>query len=206
MRDDTEVVPRRRGRPRTFDPAEALEKMTPVFLRHGFDSASLDDLGAAAGLNRPSLYAAFGDKTRLFAESLRLYVGQQKLRWISVLNRKEPIEERLTAVFRDAIGVYCGPPDHPGCLLRAVASAATAQNPEIADAVRAARREQDDMFEAAFARCIAARELPGDPPAAVRAKLVAAMLDSLALRARLGESQAELAFFAQDSLALVCRI
>ncbi|MDE2365066.1 MAG: TetR/AcrR family transcriptional regulator [Hyphomicrobiales bacterium] len=206
MPSDTESGPKRRGRPRGFVPEEALEKMTPVFARNGFDAASLDDLGAAAGLNRPSLYAAFGDKTELFIGALRRYAERQTSDWISVLIRTEPIEERLTAVFRDAVAAYCAAPDRPGCLLRVIATAAASGHPRIAAAASAARRRQDDMFEAAFARCVAARELPGDPPPATRARLAMAVLDTLSLRARLGEPPDDLTSFAQDSLALVCRI
>ncbi|MGE5163663.1 MAG: helix-turn-helix domain-containing protein, partial [Sphingobacteriales bacterium] len=53
---------RRRGRPRAYNPDTALARAADVFWRNGYDGTSLDDLVAATGMNRPSLYAAFGDK------------------------------------------------------------------------------------------------------------------------------------------------
>ncbi|MFX9646043.1 TetR/AcrR family transcriptional regulator, partial [Acinetobacter baumannii] len=69
----TENSRRQRGRPREFDPDEVLDKVRAVFEEKGFAGASLDDLAAAAGLNRPSLYAAFGDKEQLYIHALRRY-------------------------------------------------------------------------------------------------------------------------------------
>lgn len=63
----------KRGRPRTFDKEQALEKAMGVFYEKGFEGASLDDLTAAMGINRPSLYAAFGNKEALFEEVLKCY-------------------------------------------------------------------------------------------------------------------------------------
>jgi hypothetical protein len=58
--------PRRRGRPRAYDPDTALAAAADVFWKKGYDGTSLDDLAAATGMNRPSLYAAFGDKHDLY--------------------------------------------------------------------------------------------------------------------------------------------
>ena len=67
--------PRRRGRPRAYDAEQALARATDAFWRAGFASTSLDDLSAATGMNRPSLYGAFGDKHGLFLRTLDDYIG-----------------------------------------------------------------------------------------------------------------------------------
>src|SRR6202795_1936231 len=61
------------ARPRSFDPDEALDLARDVFWQHGFQSTSLDDITAATGLAKPSLYAAFGDKNALFLKVLERY-------------------------------------------------------------------------------------------------------------------------------------
>lgn len=66
----------KRGRPRAFDAEKALEKALEVFLRQGYDATSIDDLTAAMGINRPSLYAAFGNKTSLYSAALQLYAAK----------------------------------------------------------------------------------------------------------------------------------
>jgi AcrR family transcriptional regulator len=61
------------ARPRSFDPDEALDLARDVFWRKGFQGTSLDDITAATGLAKPSLYAAFGDKNGLFLKVLDRY-------------------------------------------------------------------------------------------------------------------------------------
>ncbi|MET0886036.1 MAG: helix-turn-helix domain-containing protein, partial [Mycetocola sp.] len=62
------------GRPRGFEADLALDAAVDVFWRRGYDGASLSELTAAMGINRPSLYAAFGDKAQLFQSALHRYV------------------------------------------------------------------------------------------------------------------------------------
>jgi AcrR family transcriptional regulator len=57
---------RPRGRPRAYDPDVALAQAMDTFWHAGYAGTSLDDLSAATGMNRPSLYAAFGDKRALY--------------------------------------------------------------------------------------------------------------------------------------------
>src|SRR5271165_2455891 len=66
-------APRRRGRPRAFEPETTLTRAMDVFWQDGFAATSLDDLSAATGLNRPSLYGAFGDKRALYLQAYRQY-------------------------------------------------------------------------------------------------------------------------------------
>src|SRR5260221_6046735 len=61
------------GRPRAFDIAEALEQALRVFWKKGYLGTSLSDLTGAMGINRPSLYAAFGNKQSIFRKALDLY-------------------------------------------------------------------------------------------------------------------------------------
>src|SRR5205809_5912885 len=62
-----------RGRPREFDPERALDRALKVFWKRGYEGASLPDLTRAMGINRPSLYAAFGNKASLFRLALDRY-------------------------------------------------------------------------------------------------------------------------------------
>src|SRR6202140_606318 len=66
-------LPKPTGRPLSFDPDKALDSALDVFWRKGFEGASLSDLTKAMGINKPSLYAAFGDKEKLFRKVLDRY-------------------------------------------------------------------------------------------------------------------------------------
>src|SRR4051812_22810840 len=66
---------RERGRPRGFDADTALDRAAEVFWRHGYEGASLNDLTEAMGINRPSMYAAYGNKEELFRRAVARYAG-----------------------------------------------------------------------------------------------------------------------------------
>src|SRR6185437_16647354 len=114
MRDSTkltEAPPKRaRGRPRSFNTPEVLDRVRVVFMDKGFAAASLDELAEAAGLNRPSLYAAFGDKEQLYIHALRFYGDRSVAGLQAILGGKGTIELRLAQVFNAAIDLYTAPP------------------------------------------------------------------------------------------------
>ena len=83
------------ARPRSFNPDEALDLARDVFWQKGFQGTSLDDITAATGLAKPSLYAAFGDKNALFLKVLDRY--HQRI----VVNAERTLNEGASA--RDAI-------------------------------------------------------------------------------------------------------
>ena len=64
---------RKSGRPRTFDAETALDKAMKVFWEKGYEGSSLPELTEAMGMNRPSLYAVFGNKENLFRMALERY-------------------------------------------------------------------------------------------------------------------------------------
>ena len=117
MRNGTKKEKAPRGRPRSFDEGVVLDRVRTVFLEKGFSGASLDDLAAAAGLNRPSLYAAFGDKEQLYLHALNRY-GQLSVAGMeAILTKKGPLERRLGQLYRSAVSLYTGPSKAPGCMI-----------------------------------------------------------------------------------------
>src|SRR5260370_16720129 len=64
------------GRPRAFDADVALERAMHVFWAKGYEGAALSDLTQAMRINRPSLYAAFGNKEHLFRKVLDRYASR----------------------------------------------------------------------------------------------------------------------------------
>ena len=68
---------RPRGRPRSFDETEALEKAIQVFWSKGYDGVTIDDLVAGMGVARPSLYAVYGDKRAIFVRVLKAYAERK---------------------------------------------------------------------------------------------------------------------------------
>src|SRR6266568_8148145 len=67
-------APARVGRPRAFDVDLALDRALHVFWDKGYEGTSLSDLTKVMRINRPSLYAAFGNKEQLFRKVLDRYM------------------------------------------------------------------------------------------------------------------------------------
>ena len=67
-----------RGRPRAFDEAEVLDKLVELFWEQGYEAASMSDIVDAAGLNKSSLYNAFGSKDELFYTVLDRYITDKE--------------------------------------------------------------------------------------------------------------------------------
>src|ERR1700740_628251 len=89
------IAPKRRGRPRAYQPEIALGKALDLFRKDGFAATSLDDLSAATGMNRPSLYGAFGDKRELYLKSYQRYRADARAAMLDIFREDMPIRKRL---------------------------------------------------------------------------------------------------------------
>src|SRR5436853_4147880 len=100
------VSPKRRGRPRAYQPEIALGRALDLFRKDGFAATSLDDLSAATGMNRPSLYGAFGDKRELYIKSYRRYREDARAAMQDIFRSEQPLRERLARVYAGALDIY----------------------------------------------------------------------------------------------------
>lgn len=170
--------PRGRGRPRRFDPDEAVVKAQQLFHAHGYDAVSVADLTASLGINPPSFYAAFGSKAGLYARVLERYNAGNAIPLASLLSDDRPVPECLTAVLEEAARYYAANPEAAGCL--------------VLEGVRCTDR---DAREAALAYTLAAEAVIRDylvarcPEAAVPlTDFVSTTMFGLSAKARTGHS------------------
>src|SRR6204780_4587362 len=98
VRTPPEPAPRRRGRPRAFEPETALTQAMDVFWQGGFAATSLDDLSAATGLNRPSLYGAFGDKRAIYLQAYRQYRKRVNETFAPLFQARAPLWVKLRRI------------------------------------------------------------------------------------------------------------
>src|SRR5262249_36229766 len=95
--------PARRGRPRAFDPDVALARAVDAFWDAGFAATSLDDLTEATGMNRPSLYGAFGDKQAIYRKAFDLYLERTRTALAAAVAGDQPLRDVLRKIYDTSI-------------------------------------------------------------------------------------------------------
>jgi AcrR family transcriptional regulator len=179
------VEPKRRGRPRAYQPEVALGKALDLFRKDGFAATSLDDLSAATGMNRPSLYGAFGDKRELYIKSYARYRADARAAMIDIFRGELPIRERLARIYSVALDIYIEGESGPrGCFTVMTAASEAVADPEIRAMVLEGFTELDRAFANCFRRAIEKGELPETADPMVLAQLASATLHTIAIRAR----------------------
>ena len=155
---------RRRGRPRGFQPETALNQAMDVFWKDGFAATSLDDVSAATGLNRPSLYGAFGDKRALYLQAYSQYRKHVNEAFAPLFAAIEPLREKLKRILITALDLYLSGEEGPrGCFTVLTAASDAIADPEIYGLVAQAIDATDRAFGRLFADARAAGELPPTP-------------------------------------------
>ncbi|WP_035715565.1 TetR/AcrR family transcriptional regulator [Azorhizobium doebereinerae] len=190
-----------RGRPRAFDRDVALRRAMEVFWAQGYEGASVGDLTAAMGIERPSLYGAFGCKEALFREAVELYGREESGATGRALAREPTARAAVAAMLRDNAAVYVEPGKPPGCL---VVLAALVGTPESAP-VRQALAERRARVRAAIAARVRQGMAEGDVSRDADPDAIAAfygtVLHGLSLQARDGMAKEDLLAICEAAMA-----
>lgn len=181
---------RTRGRPRAYDPDVALDRAVGLFWAKGFQGTSLDDLGAAMQMGRPSIYNAFGDKEQLFLRALARYretVGATPLRAMEGIGDIGPA---LDAFFAQIVSYATEDSSHLGCLLGSVAVSTSLES--VQSYLRENLRELEHELARRLRAAVDAGGLPPEFPVAAAARRAVNELLAIAVRARMGVPREEL--------------
>lgn len=193
--------PRPRGRPRAYDAEEALTEARDAFWDAGYTGTSLDDLVDATGMNRPSLYGAFGDKHQLYLSTLDRYRELGRSAMKEELAPGRPLAAALRAVFARAIAIYST--GSRGCYLIGTAATEAVQDAKVRGILAAGLHELDDLLETRLRTAVRQGELATKIDPAALARVLCGVMNSLALRARAGDSRETLAATADAAVSLV---
>jgi AcrR family transcriptional regulator len=178
------------GRPRQFDADAVLETAMELFWEHGFDGVSISDLTDATGINRRSLYAAFGTKEQLFRSAVQRYLGGPG-GFVAAALQQPTARDVATTMLHGAADSYTDPDRPRGCLVVHGALAAGGD----ADAVRVDLAQQRDAGVKALARRFdeaqAAGELRG-VDTLVLARWINSVCQGFSVQARSGATRDEL--------------
>ncbi|MEU0601518.1 TetR/AcrR family transcriptional regulator [Streptomyces sp. NPDC006393] len=195
-----EAGARRRGRPRSFDRATALEKALLAFWERGYEATSVSDLTRVMGIGAPSLYAAFGDKQALFAEVVREYGERYGAFGDRALAEEPTARAAVQRTLREAAVEYTDPGHPHGCLV--IHAATNCTTPEVEELLRERRNANIAAFESRIRADVAAGELPPDIEARALARYVGALIQGMSQQARDGASREELEALAEIAMAI----
>lgn len=190
------------GRPREFDADTALDKAMNVFWKKGYEGTSLSDLTKAMRINRPSLYAAFGNKEQLFRKVVDRYNHGPNACFASALADPN-IRKGLATLLSRVVENLSNPKNPRGCLM--VQGALSCGND--ADPIRkelAARRMAGECaLKQRFQLALDQKQIPPTANPAALAKYFATLIHGLSVQASTGASRAELQSVADLALATI---
>jgi AcrR family transcriptional regulator len=170
-----------------------------VFWKHGYEGATLPALTAAMGINRPSLYAAFGNKESLFRKTLDRYLERPSAYFLEAL--KQPKAKQVVeALFNGAIDNYCNPRNPRGCLWVQGALVCSAESDSVRKDLIARRMSSETLLRERLEKAIAEQDLPTGINAGELAGYITAVLAGMSVQSASGVNRAEL-----ESIARIAR-
>ncbi len=131
---------------KTFDVEDAISRATAVFWDKGYAASSMANLTQAMGINKGSLYNAFGSKKKLFARVLTQYDRNRTQATLKMLNQRHAPLPAIVGMFDIAIERNCANPDNKGCLLVNTALDLPHHDKDIQDIVIASMDEVRGFF------------------------------------------------------------
>lgn len=179
------------GRPRGFDADEALEQAMRVFWEQGYEGANLTDLTGAMGINRTSMYAAFGNKEDLFRKALERYAegpASYAARALDELTARQV----ATAFLNGSVRATTRPDCPTGCLGVQASLAAGDPGRTTRDALVAWRNEGASRLCDRFRQAIDEGDLPPDTDPGLLARYVMTVANGIAVQAASGTPRDDL--------------
>ncbi|GAA0781505.1 TetR/AcrR family transcriptional regulator [Roseibium denhamense] len=196
-----------RGRPRQFDDDIALDQIMHVFWKNGYSSTSLDQIAAATGLNRPSLYAAFGSKKDMYLKVVNRFADRMNAHLKQAGEKESGAAPKLKSIFSAAIDLYTGSTDVSdaslGCLAISTLQSEAVTDPDFQAALDEVLMRMDAGFTA-----LLKREMGGSLPedaAEIAGSQLAMFLHGLSVRARIGHKPGTLKLLANDVIEKLVR-
>ncbi|MEV5568520.1 TetR/AcrR family transcriptional regulator [Spirillospora sp. NPDC052269] len=187
------------ARPRTFDETRAIEAAVDAFRRKGYEGTSTDDLCAATGLGRSSIYNAFTSKHDLFVRALTHFIEARTGRSTELMESAAPLREKVAALLDSVIADEFD--DGLGCLVVNTSVELAPRDPEIAQLLERDYRRRFEAAKAACERAVRDGELAADRDADALAHYILAQVSGLRIAARYGAGRAALEGVAATSLA-----
>ncbi len=182
---------RTRGRPPAFNKQDVLDIAMRVFWEHGYEGTSLSDLTDAMGINRPSLYAAFGNKQTLFNKVIEHYVNGP-LSYVQESLAASTTQTVVEHLLKTAVARMTTPDTPNGCLLVHGALVGTNDTNVVKNSLIKHRDTFERMLTTRFENAITDGEFADNTNTRCLAKYTASMHQGLCIQACSGISRSGL--------------
>jgi AcrR family transcriptional regulator len=179
------------GRARAFDADEALDRAMTVFWSKGYEGTSLSDLTEAMGINRPSLYAAYGNKQELFRKALERY-GEGPSSYEREALAQPTARQVAESLLRGAADVQTDPDTPAGCLAVLGTTYCAEDSSPIGKIVIAFRRAGQAAIRERFERARAEDDLPTDADPKQLTDYIGTVVCGMAVQAASGATREDL--------------
>lgn len=179
------------GRPRAFDPDQALGKALELFWRKGYEGTSLSELTEAMGINRPSLYAAFGNKEALFRKALDRYEAERMTAAVAALAEPQ-VRVAIERFLRVTIASQTAPEGPRGCLVVQGALPNGVEDDLVPRELSGRRAATQTAILKRLERAQSEGDLPADTDVTDLARYIFTVIEGLATQARDNASAEEL--------------
>lgn len=187
------------GRPLSFDRDAALDRAMRLFWAHGYEATSIADLTTAMGITPPSLYAAYGDKKRLFMEAVDRYrygtgagTGAGMPASDQMIAAAPTAAEAARAMLEGSALHFTGPDTPPGCLLATGAISCSASAADVQAALAAIRLGIEARLRDKILVDMQAGVIPQDTDADLLSAYVMVVIQGMSTLARDGASRQKL--------------
>ena len=193
-------VLRKTGRPLSFDRDAALEAAMHQFWRHGFEGTSISQLTRAMGITPPSLYAAFGDKRRLFLEAVDRYLGGAGSILQAISDAPSARAAAHQLLIAGAIG-NTGATTPPGCLLAGSIVCSSESAAGVREDLATIRRDVELALRRRIERDVEDGTMPANTDAEMLAGHAFAVLQGMSTLAKDGADRGKLLRIAENCMA-----
>lgn len=159
-------------------------------------------------MNRPSLYAAFGDKHALYIKALEQYWAFAAAAMQEALTDSNlTLEQALLGFYEGQLSIYFSGDGQPrGCFAIGTATTEAVEDPQIREVLSQRLSRLDADLETRLRVAVDCGELKADVDLAALAVLASSLLHSISIRARAGKSRAELTALARAAVRVICAV
>ena len=180
------------ARTRQFDERQALQAAMLVFWEKGYDGTSINHLEQAMGLNRTSIYNAFGNKGALFERVMTCYKESVMADLFARLDSAPNIREGIKRMLNGALDIHFDEDNPGGCLVVLSVMESGQHDAQSIAGMQQTMQELKSALQSRINKAKKSGELSGDLDAAATATTIATTMAGMMVMGKANMSKAAL--------------